>query len=213
MEYALELVSAPEIEPVTLAEAKLHLGEFDDVTTHDDEISELVTAAREWAEKFTGRALIDQTWRITFGDSVSVDRVGEPACSCTRSEQRGTQVYLRRAPAISIVSFKAVDAEGTETDVDAANFELREADGNWPRVVAKNGAAWSTGEYRITFRAGYANRDVSPADGAEVVPARFKQAMKIWIEAHYDRDPAAMPVLVAAAENLLRPLKSDLGFA
>lgn len=213
MRYVLERVSGPEIEPVTLAEAKLHLGEFDDVTTHDDEISELVTAAREWAEDFTGLAMIDQTWRITFGDSLSVDRVGEPSRECARSESRGTDVYLRRSPAIDIVSFKSVSAEGVETDVDAANYELREADGKWPRVVAKNGASWATGEYRITFRAGYANRDVSPADGAEVVPARVKQAMKIWLEAHYDRDAAAMPGLVEAAKGLLKPLRADLGIA
>ena len=74
MRYALERVSGPDIEPITLAEAKRHLGEFDDVTTRDDDVSGLIQAAREWVEDYTARALIDQTWRLTFGDGVVASR-------------------------------------------------------------------------------------------------------------------------------------------
>lgn len=213
MKYVLERVAAPEIEPLTLAEAKLHLGEFDDITTHDDEIEGLIVAAREWVEDYTGRALIDQTWRITFGDAYAIDRVTTPACACDRSEERGTQIYLRKSPAIAIVSFAQVEADGSETALDAASYALREADGKWPRVVAMNGASWAAGEYRLVFRAGYANRDVSPAETAAEVPNRFKQAMKLWIEANYDRDKDMMGPLLETATGLIRSERSDLGIA
>ena len=88
MLWALELVSGPEIEPVTLAEAKRHLREYDDVTTNDADITALIQGAREWVEQYTARALIDQTWRLTFGDSVAVDRVTVPTCVCASSETR-----------------------------------------------------------------------------------------------------------------------------
>lgn len=213
MLWALELVSGPEIEPVTLAEAKRHLREYDDVTTNDADITGLIQGAREWVEQYTARALIDQTWRLTFGDSVAVDRVTVPTCVSYSSETRGTEIYLRRSPVIAITSFVSVDADGEETAIDAANYELREADGRWPRVVALNGASWALGVHRITFRAGYANRDLSPQEGAEVVPQRFKQAMKLWIEANYDRDERMMRVLLETAEGLIKSERVDLGIA
>ena len=59
---SLQLSTAPTIEPVTLAEAKEHL-----VVEHsqdDAKISNLITAARQWVEQVTWRALISQTWKL-----------------------------------------------------------------------------------------------------------------------------------------------------
>ena len=93
---------------------------------------------------------------------------------------------------------------------DIAGWLARHAD---VRVVALNGASWALGVHRITFRAGYANRDLSPQEGAEVVPQRFKQAMKLWIEANYDRDERMMRVLLETAEGLIKSERVDLGIA
>lgn len=213
MKFVLERVTEPEIEPVTLAEAKRHLGEFEDVTTRDDDVTALITAAREWVEDYTGRALIDQQWRLTFGDAATVDAVTTPTVPNMATEALGTEIYLRKSPALSIVSFVSVAADGTTTAVDADDYELREADGKWPRIVALNGAAWTSGVYRLVFRAGYADRDVSPAEGAEVVPERFKMAMKLWIEAMYDRDERMMSVLLDTAKGLIRSERADIGLA
>lgn len=212
MKFVLERVTEPEIEPVTLAEAKRHLGEFEDVTTRDDDVTALITAAREWVEDYTGRALIDQQWRLTFGDAATVDAVTTPTVPNMATEALGTEIYLRKSPALSIVSFVSVAADGTTTAVDADDYELREADGKWPRIVALNGAAWTSGVYRLVFRAGYADRDASPAEGAEVVPNRFKQAMKLWIEANYDRGEM-MKTLLDTATGLIRAERADLGLA
>jgi uncharacterized phiE125 gp8 family phage protein len=57
---ALTLVTAPTVEPVTLAEAKLHLRV--DTADEDALIDTLIRAARQYVETFTRRALIAQTW-------------------------------------------------------------------------------------------------------------------------------------------------------
>lgn len=213
MRYVLERVSGPAEEPVTLAEAKRHLREFSTVTDNDADITALIQAAREWVEEYTGRALFEQQWRLTIGDNPQIDTVSRPACYCAPRESLGTEIYLRKSPALAIVSFVSVDAAGVETAVAATDYELREADSRWPRVVALNGANWSTGVYRIVFRAGYANTVSSPAEDATVIPERFKQAIKLWVEAHYDRDERMMMVLLNAAEGLVRAERVELGFA
>lgn len=213
MNFRLERVTDPEVEPILLAEMKRHLRVYDDITSEDDDIDSLIVAAREWVEDYTGRALIDQQWRLTFGERVAIDPVQQHVCYCGVSRDSSTSIYLHRSPVLAIESFVSVDAAGVETAVDEANYQLREADSRWPRVVALNGASWATGQYRIVFRAGFANRDVSPVEGAEVVPKRFLQAMKLWTEANYDRDERLMPLLLDVAERLVRPERAEIGLA
>ena len=51
-------------EPITLEEAKRHLRV--DLTFEDDDIETWITAARQDAEDFQGRAWITQTWMLTL---------------------------------------------------------------------------------------------------------------------------------------------------
>ncbi len=84
-------------------------------------------------------------------------------------------------------------------------------------IVPLNGITWPTSGifagFRITFRAGFADRLGSPQQDADVVPVRFKQAMKLWAEANYDRDPIMMPLLLKVAEQLVKPERADLQIA
>jgi hypothetical protein len=213
--YVLERIIAPELYPVTVAEAKRHLGEYVGATDRDDDISEMIAAATDWAESFTGRSLFDQTWRLT---------VDERATAAADSAQQSSSyivgdtdwardgIYLRRSPVLAVVSLKTVDAAGAETEVDAGTYALREETSKWPRLVGLNGTGWSTGTFRVTFRSGYADTTGSPQDDASVIPARFKQAIKMHVEAHYNRD-ADMERLLKAAENLLKPERCELGLA
>lgn len=214
MRYALERTVDPDIEPVSAAEFIRNAGEFSEAATERaDDISRVIQSAREWSEHETGRALIDQTWRLTITDGTEAgDSVTQPGYYCGWWRSRQGEILLRRSPAIAIVSFVSVDDEGNETAVDASAYELREADTKFPKIVGLNGSTWDTGTFRITFRAGYANRDVSPQEDASDVPARFRQAILLHAEAHYDHDKD-MVAMVDAAARLIEPERCNLDFA
>ena len=60
--YRLIRLSAPVLEPVTLAEAKLYLRV--DHTAEDAQISGMIRAATARVETLTGRSLLAQDWRF-----------------------------------------------------------------------------------------------------------------------------------------------------
>lgn len=215
MNFLLERVSGPEIEPVTVAEMIQQVREFSSISqATQDELGALIVAAREWVEDSTGRALIDQTWRLTVGDYVNVfaNVDSDTVSGCYRGAwvpRADGSILLRKSPVLAITSFVSVDAAGAETAIAPSTYALREADSKWPSVVALNGGSWNSGTLRITFRAGFADRLGSPQEGADVVPVRFKQAIKLWAEGHYDRDEK----LIALAESLIEPESANLRLA
>jgi uncharacterized phiE125 gp8 family phage protein len=64
IDVAYSLKTAAVLEPVTTADAKLHIRHSDD-TTEDVLIDRCVTAARMWVEDYTGRSLLTQTWQLS----------------------------------------------------------------------------------------------------------------------------------------------------
>ncbi len=212
MQFVFERVSEPDLEPVTLAWLKRELEEFEDVTERDDDITSKGVAAREWLEDFTGRAMVDQTWRMNIShgtanfenDPMRGYYVGAFAW------QRVGEILLRRSPVLSITSFVSVDSDGTQTTIDASTYELRDAASKWPRLVAKSGATWTGAQdLRITFRAGYADRTGSPIQDASVIPERYKQAIILYTRYLYDGDAKD----ARAAEALVRTERVHHGFA
>lgn len=230
MRFYLERVTQPEIEPITLAETKRYLRMFDDVTAEDDDISVLITAAREWVEDYTGRALVDQTWRLTIdnnpllawsGDYVKGDFLTLPSYGFIgigrynwhQHISRG-EILLRKAPVLAIESFVSFDVSDVETTIDPTTYELRLKDSKWPRIVSLNGATWPINYgLRIVFRAGFSDQTNSPQQSTSVIPKRFGQAMKLWIDANYNRDPATMWNLLNTAELLIKTECSNLQIA
>lgn len=87
------LITAPAVEPVTVAEARAHLyvGHSDD----DAIIGAFIAAAREDCEHRTQRALVTQTWERTLD--------GFPAA-----------ISLPMAPLASVTSVKYIDGDGNE---------------------------------------------------------------------------------------------------
>ena len=78
----IQLITPPVAEPVTLELAKQHLRvDFDD---DDGYITGLITAARQYCEKVTRRAIFNQTWCRTmdfFPVWNAVDRARVPSNS------------------------------------------------------------------------------------------------------------------------------------
>lgn len=217
--FILERVTNPEIEPVSLAEMKRQVKAYMSDTSRDEDFESLIVTAREWLEGYTGRALIDQSWRLT------VDPRGMFANDIVQSASTGRLVWnsssnlskdgirLRKSPVLAITSFVSVGDDGSETEIDVATYELREARSKWPRVFPLDGSTWSQGTFRITFRAGFADRTGSPVQGAEVVPAIYKQAMKLWAEANFERDPTMMPLLMNTAAAIVKAERVELDLA
>lgn len=215
MMFALELVSGPAIEPVTLQEMKQHLREYASMTEMDGTITSLITAAREWAEQFTGRALIDQTWRLTVERTGSLAPAIIANASVTGQWQtaRANEIQLRRAPILSVESIVSIDAAGEEVTIAPDSYSLRLAASKYPKVVALNGAKWGQEYLQVTFRAGYADRAASPVQDAAVVPERYKQAIKLWVQANYNPNVEETDRLLKTAENLIKGERVELSLA
>lgn len=237
--FTLQRVTQPSVEPVTLAQLIQHMREFSSVPqAAQDELTSLATSAREWVEDYTGRCLVDQQWRLTLkgwrGSLAAGDTVrGFPGPGPVNygfyqgnygfyqglwNWGRLYEIPLRKSPVIVITSFVTVDAAGIETAVDPTTYEVREANSKWPRIVALNGATWSTwmtGDLRITFRAGFAAGLGSPDPTPDItlVPRRFVQAIMLYAESFYDRDEKTMQLYIDAATALIRPERSELSLA
>jgi len=98
------LLAGPAEEPVSLAEARAFL-RLDD-TAEDGLVTTLIAAARLHVESVTGRALVEQSWRLVL-DSWPVDGV----------------VALPVSPLVSLTSITAFDEDGDDHVVPLAQFE------------------------------------------------------------------------------------------
>lgn len=176
----LSLVTGPASEPITTAEAKAHCRI--DSSADDTLIGTLITSAREWAEGFANVRIVSQTWDYTLD--------AFPAC-----------IDLPFGPVSAITHIKYYDTANVQQTLSSSAYDYSLA-GPVVRILPAYGYAWPStyeraGAVVVRFAAGYS-----------VVPERVKAAIKLHVEAHYDRDPAAMARQLAAAEALLRPLRT-----
>lgn len=172
------LTSAPAIEPVSRAEAKLWCKI--DGTAEEDLIDALIVASRQYVEKETRRSLISQTWRGDF-----------PRFPCA-----GEYLRLAQGPVQSVTSVYYYDDQGDDTLLAAATYKLDltetiakirlDPDHDWPSIEAQADAV------RVTYVAGY-------GAAASAVPQALRQAMLMLISYWYDnRGGQAAPMAVAA---------------
>lgn len=111
---ALFRTVAPDVEPVTLLDAKKNLR-----VDHDSEdvlIAGLIRAAREDVEMSCGLALIEQSWRLTL-DGLPTTR----------------RILLRRHPVRSVTSITVYGDEGDASIIDPKSFQL-DADSRPARI-------------------------------------------------------------------------------
>lgn len=224
MRFVLERVVSPTVEPVTLAEMIQHLREFSTLAqASQDQLEALITAGREWAEDYTGRALVDQAWTLSLDRRVGIGSNWMPSLGPENGYgwyygdcmDRITGWLLRKSPVIEITEFVVVADDGTETVIDPTTYRLVDAASKWPLIAPVPASPWQGDMFRVTYRAGYAPAVGSPDPTSDIdlVPQRFKQAIMLHAEAHYDRDERMMEKLITAAENLIKPERCELSIA
>jgi uncharacterized phiE125 gp8 family phage protein len=162
------LITVPDVEPVTLAEAKDHMY----VRHADDDalISAYIAAARDDAEHRLQRALIDQTWELVLDAFPAV-------------------IVLPMAPLSSVTSIKYIDSSGVEQTLAAANY-YADTDAEPGEVVPAYGLSWPAtraerNAVRVRYVAGYG------ADGS-FVPASIKQWILLRVGALYENRESAV---------------------
>lgn len=159
----LELSVARTAQPVTLAEAKLHLRV--DAAEDDALISALIVAATDAAEHLMGRAVLTQRWQLTL-DCFDAD-----------------EIALQRPPVTSIVSVKYLQAsDGVLTTLAGTEYTLAAASDYTARVVPAWGKSWPATRdvpeaVQILFEAGYAD--------AASVPEEIKAWIKMRLGSLY----------------------------
>lgn len=180
---ALKLFTPPAEEPVTLAEAKLHLRETE--SARDALIQSLIAGATDFSERETGRRWITQTWDL-FLDAF-------PAWG----------IEIPYPPLASLTSIKYVDSAGVEQTLASADY-LVDVKSEPGRVTPAYGKTWPSirsqmNAVTVRFVCGYGLH--------AAVPERARTAQLLHVEAHHNRDDKQMQTLIEAAINLLRPLR------
>ncbi len=103
-----ELDTAPSLPALTNAELKSHLKV--DLSTDDDLIQDIGFAAQTEVENFTGRKLINQTWKLYIRGGFFTDQLG--------------RIELPFAPLSSVTSVKYIDDDGDEQTWDSGEYQV-----------------------------------------------------------------------------------------
>jgi uncharacterized phiE125 gp8 family phage protein len=173
---AHRIIIAAAAEPVSLAEARLHLRlTADDTTAEDSLIMAWIAGAREFAEDEIGQALAPQTLEAAFDWFPEV-------------------IALPMPPVSSIVSIKYTDTAGVEQTLAADQYALS-LYGDSRLITPAYGATWPSTQavadaVKVRYVTGYAN-----------CPKAAKAALLLIVANLYEhRGEAIVDSRIAAAQ-------------
>jgi uncharacterized phiE125 gp8 family phage protein len=157
-----KLITAPIAEPLSFSEVKAFLREPED---DDQAIERARRSARSAIERWTNRALMPQTHRLTIS---SFPETGKP-------------ILLLPAPVISLESFSYLDGAGATQAVDEDIYKLKNTDPG--EIWLKSGFSWpeaslEAGSIEIEFIAGH--------ESAEDIPIEILQALLLLTSHFYE---------------------------
>ena len=194
------LTSAPATEPVSLAEAKLHLRVETVMTDDDTLIQALITAARQTAESITRRAFITQSWKLVLdqfpapGINVgSANWYGPqwgnspgPLTSLRSDGRTGFEIFLDHSPVATVDSITYTDPDGTTQTLLSTAYKTDFVTEPC-RVVPAYGTTWPATRNEInavsvTYTCGYG--------AAAAVPESIKRWILLQIGAMYENREA-----------------------
>ena len=187
--------TAPDVEPVTKAEVKIHLrlattdAEAAAYTTEDDLLNRLITVARTQAEQETGRAFITQTKTLYLDEWPGGKEIRLPYPPL----QSATVTYRLEDDDDYDETLSTVD---TDTVSEPGRLVLQPEE-TWP-----SGTLYTDKPIKIEFDCGY-------GDESDDVPEGIKSAILLKISDLYEnRGEVVMVVSVGritdAVDSLLR---------
>ena len=190
--YGLSQSVAPTAEPLTLSEAKKWL-RMDEISDDDEVINDLITEARLWVERVTGRQLVTATWVMTLDGFPYPTGWDTVAGGVVFPDPR--TIRIPKAPLQSVTSIQYYDYGNTLRTLGTSVYQVDatkdpgvitlEQDQTWPVTRLRPGAV------RITFVAGYG--------AASAVPKDIKLAMKFCLTSWYEERGSGTPPEVAKA--------------
>ncbi len=166
--------TAPTVEPLTLAETKVHLREDLTDAGNDALITSLIAVARQACEHRVQRALMLQTLEATLD-----------AFPCASARNPDAAIELIMPPVIDITSVTYTAANGSSTVLASTDYTL-DARSEPARLVPAYGLNWpdtqnSIAAVRVVYRAGY-SASATAATAQAAVPAALRQWMLLFVE-------------------------------
>jgi uncharacterized phiE125 gp8 family phage protein len=161
---ALRLIAAPTVEPISLAEAKLHLRV--DSNAEDTLITEQIKVARQQVENILQRALVTQTWELVMDKFPN-----------------STTIKIPLPPLQSVSSITYIDQDGASTVYSSVSY-LVDTYNQPGRIRLRLNLSWPSvylqelNAVRIQFVAGYG--------AAAAVPEWAKAAIKLLLGDLYE---------------------------
>lgn len=204
------VVDPPEIEPVTLEEARqwLRLDAYGSPPEHpdDDEVVALIIAAREKVEQITRRSFIHRRLRMVT-DAYPVHGLwaaGSCGCWCYDNRCRAAYVELLHSPVVSLESVAYTDSDGNDVAIELSSYRV-DKDFMPARLYVQRMPSYDP--LKIEYIAGYAETG-SPGDqGVAKTPQAVKLAIKYLVQLHYDEHtPAERDRLETAVTSILESL-------
>jgi len=223
LRYDLKLVTAPALEPLLVGgdeklDVKSHLRVEAPTPAEIAYLNNLIKAARIWAENFTSRCFIEQTWDLllTGGFPPSSEhprnQIGRYATKddlhiLSNDELRIPRVPLKTTGGITHVKY--LNTAGVQQTLAGTDYVVA-ARGEAALIVPAYGKSWpstrdwldASGNYpvEVRFIAGYGTKGTD-------VPETFRQAMLLlighWYENREEVSEAALAQVPTAAEALL----------
>lgn len=155
----LQLITPPDILPITLDETKAHL-KTEDIDTEDAFVDTLIKAATNFAQEYTYRQFITATYEQYF-DEFPID-----------------EFKLEKPKLQSITSIKYQDADGAEQTLPDDVYEVNDKS-DIGTVRRKDGQSYPTTDnvynaVTVRFKAGY-------GDSADDVPDLLRSTLKVMV--------------------------------